>query len=134
MGGRGIIVCDNWRTSFPAFLKSLGDCPPKMSVDRKDNNGNYSCGDCDQCRANGWPMNCRWATALEQVINSDNHIIRITIDGETKLLRELLAESGVTVSAYHARVATGWNQIKAATQPMKKKTIASCSPATAVEG
>lgn len=68
--GRGIVVCDGWRTSFDAFLKSVGSRPMhELSIDRIDNDGNYSCGECEQCKANGWPMNCRWATAREQILN-----------------------------------------------------------------
>lgn len=68
--GRGIVVCDGWRVSFDAFFKSVGPRPMhELSIDRIDNDGNYSCGECDQCKANGWPMNCRWATAREQVLN-----------------------------------------------------------------
>lgn len=58
-GGRGIEVCDEWRTSFKSFFDFIGPRPtPKHSIDRyPDNDGNYE------------PGNVRWATAKEQAAN-----------------------------------------------------------------
>ena len=69
-GGRGIKVCKKWKKSFPSFFADMGDKPSsKHSIDRIDNDGNYSCGRCLDCLANRWPSNCRWATAQQQAIN-----------------------------------------------------------------
>jgi hypothetical protein len=70
-GGRGIVVCHGWRNSFESFLADMGPKPAWATggIDRIDNNGNYSCGHCDECLASGWPMNTRWATSSQQARN-----------------------------------------------------------------
>lgn len=74
-GGRGITVCRRWRRKkegrgFIAFLQKMGPRPSLLySLDRIDNDGNYSCGDCSECMAKGWPFNCRWADRKTQASN-----------------------------------------------------------------
>lgn len=67
-GGRGITICDHWH-EFKNFLADMGEKPPGLSIDRINNDGNYSCGKCEQCLASGWRANCRWATQSEQEAN-----------------------------------------------------------------
>jgi len=62
-GGRGIRMCERWRTNFSNFLADMGIKPPGTSLDRFPNpDGNYE------------PGNCRWASRAEQRGNRGNDI------------------------------------------------------------
>lgn len=56
-GGRGISVCKRWLV-FEHFLADMGVRPDGMSLDRKDNNGNYD------------PGNCEWVNRFAQMKNT----------------------------------------------------------------
>ena len=75
-GGRGIKMCDRWLCSFIAFLEDMGYKPsPQHSLDRIDNNGDYT------------PENCKWSTIKEQ--NSNRRIHYMTALDYEALLNEL---------------------------------------------
>lgn len=78
-GGRGIRVHDRWLV-FDNFFSDMGECPPGLSIERRDNNGDYE------------PNNCYWATRLEQNSNTrKNRLIIIHNRSQTmsQWLREL---------------------------------------------
>lgn len=71
-GGRGIIICDSWQNSYKSFAKwaKTNGYTDSASIDRIDNNGDYT------------PENCRWTDAKEQARNRRNNVL-ITYRGET---------------------------------------------------
>lgn len=83
-------MCSGIKDDYLAWKALLGVCPPdKVSVGRIDNDGNYSCGKCHECLANGWPMNLRWETWEEQ---TNNQTRSIHFDG--KSVAQIATEQG----------------------------------------
>lgn len=103
---RGIMVCEEWRHDFAAFLRELGRRPSnRHSVDRINTNGNYE------------PGNCRWATSSEQARNRrSNHII--TSNGDTRLAIEWSESTGLLLTTITSRVQRGWSGHDAVTTPL----------------
>lgn len=84
-GGRGISVCKGWRDSFENFYRDMG-LSSLLTLDRIDNDGNYSCGKCDDCLANGYKSNCRWASRELQSLNKRDTKL-IEYNGEKMTLK-----------------------------------------------
>lgn len=93
-GGRGIKVCDRWAKSFVNFYKDMGDKPPGMSLDRIDNDRDYSSD------------NCRWATPLQQSQNNSRNIF-IEYHGKTKTVCEWADEFKIPRSTLTVRLKKG---------------------------
>lgn len=102
-GGRGIVCCKEWLESFEAFYRDLGPSPSDIhQIDRINNNGNYE------------PGNVRWVIPSQNAWNQRRTIV-ITIDGETKPLKQWYNELNPSVSynVVRSRITRGWSPVKA---------------------
>lgn len=96
-GGRGILMCDEWKGSFEAFYRDMGQRPsPEHSLDREDNDKGYD------------KDNCRWATWEEQNNNRRNNT-KYTHDGKTLTLPEWSRELGIELHTLKNRIWQGWS-------------------------
>jgi hypothetical protein len=81
-GGRGITICEQWRSSFESFFRDMGPRPLGCSLERIDNAGNYE------------PGNCRWATQSEQMNNTASNIL-VEYAGQSMTLMQLATQLGI---------------------------------------
>lgn len=108
-GGRGITVCSRW-DDFLLFLADMGTRPDNHSIDRIDNNGNYT------------PDNCRWATNHQQARNKRNNV-NITWDGRTQCLSDWANELGMSKATISQRL-DKWGVERTMTQPLQRNSHA----------
>lgn len=107
-GGRGILVCAEWRKDFAAFLADVGPRPSAHhSLDRIDNNGNYE------------PGNVRWATPSTQMRNVRRNRL-VKVDGRLITLAEAAERAPVPYNTVLYRLRRGWSVENAVSMPAKK--------------
>lgn len=95
-GARGIVVCEQWRSSFTQFRIDMGVRPDGTTLDRIDNDAGYS------------PENCRWATQDQQAANKRNTFY-VQENGETHKVLSLRLAAVVKYSTLSARIRRGWS-------------------------
>lgn len=111
-GGRGIRVCARWKfgsgelSEFECFALDMGKRPsPLHTLDRRDNDGNYT------------PRNCRWATPAEQARNRRTTILNeravIEIRRSDEPCPVLATKYGCGPGAiYNVRSRRSWREIQ----------------------
>lgn len=104
-GGRGITIDPLWTESFQAFYTDMGDCPPRHTLDRINNDGPYA------------KWNCRWATPAEQVMNRRTTSI-LTHNGRTQTAMAWANEFGIRPTTLARRIRDGWTPKRALMTPV----------------
>ena len=85
-----------WREDFAQFFADMGEPEPLMTIDRIDNNLDYS------------KENCRWATRSEQQKNRNCYRF-ITLNGITKTVMEWSDITGISHQTIYNRMDLGWD-------------------------
>lgn len=112
-GGRGILVCERWRTDFTAFLADMGPRPSRdHSLERVDNDLGYE------------PGNVVWATRVEQQNNRHNNV-RVTVNGETLTATQLARKHGINDATMFNRLRAGKSgaDLIAPARPYKRGSV-----------
>lgn len=99
-GGRGIKVCEEWKSSLRAFIFWAAENKYRvgLTIDRYPNtDGDYE------------PINCRWAT-MEQQNRNKSGLVQVTAWGETKCAAEWADDARCVVKypTALARIHSGW--------------------------
>lgn len=89
-GKRGIRVCRRWH-SFKNFIADMGLKPDTLTLERKNNDGNYE------------KRNCVWATKREQNRNHSRNRM-ICFQGRTQLIADWARERGFSHSTLTHRL------------------------------
>lgn len=115
-GARGIKICDEWLgekgfETFYEWSKEHGYIEEadgrQNSIDRIDNDGDYS------------PDNCRWVNNIVQSNNRRGNVF-VEYQGEKKTIAEWAREKGITHGALASRIKRGWDIERALTEPMHR--------------
>jgi hypothetical protein len=107
-GGRGIVVCERWMSSFDDFLLDVGARPTcDHSIDRISNDGNYE------------PGNVRWSTREQQSRNKGctrfaEH------NGERRSLAEWSEILDIDYHLLHGRLRSGLTLTESISKPKRK--------------
>lgn len=108
-GGRGIIVCDEWKQNYEKFRDWALENGYRegLSIDRINVDGPYS------------PENCRWADTYTQLNNTRrNHYLEF--QGEVHSVSEWSRIVGISVGCLFSRLRRGWSVERILTEPVKK--------------
>jgi hypothetical protein len=109
-GGRGITICNEWLNNSKSFFDWAIKAGYRegLTLDRIDNNGNYS------------PENCRWATMKEQQNNRRNNHLYF-IEGVGNTIGEWATSLNISVNTLFKRLKMGWSEEKTFTTPCDKR-------------
>lgn len=95
-GGRGIFVCDRWKT-FINFYEDVAPVPNNASIDRIDNDKGYSL------------ENIRFASAKTQRINQSSRVLWATIDNRTQCISDWIKEKRLPRGRVYYLIDSGYS-------------------------
>ena len=92
-GGKGITVCEEWKSDFMNFYHWAinNGYEDRLSIDRIDSDGNYC------------PENCRWADYKTQNNNTSRNRL-LTYNGKTKTMSEWSDELNIPYARLNSRI------------------------------
>lgn len=108
-GGRGILICEEWRNNFENFYNWAinNGYDDNLTIDRIDVNGDYC------------PENCRWANRIQQANNKSNNT-KIKYNNEEHTLAEWARILGYSYSTMRHRYYRNWDVEKMMQQPQRR--------------
>lgn len=117
-GAVGRFVC-NGLMEFKHFYKIMGEPPTTThTLDRENNNGNYTCGVCDDCLKNNYQPNVRWATPKQQSQNVKTNFI-VNYNGKEMCLVEACRMANLPYKTIFSRIRVcGWDVNAALNTPL----------------
>lgn len=121
-GGRGIVVCREWKDDFGAFYGwAISNGWQKgLEIDRENNDLGYE------------PSNCRFVTGRVNVYNRSN-TLKVIYKGEEMTLLDLETLSGIPSNRLYQRIHVyGWAAERAAMQPLRNSAKRNSSRSNAV--
>ena len=110
-GGRGIVVCDEWKCNYQSFKEwaLLSGYADELTIDRIDNDGNYE------------PDNCRWVSREQQMLNKSNNRL-LTYNGKTMTITEWSKLTGIDRRLIGSRIDRyHWTVERALTTPVQSR-------------
>lgn len=108
-GGRGIIVCQEWKNDFGIFFQWAieNGWQKGLEIDRENNDLGYE------------PGNCRFVTGRVNVYNRSN-TLKVIYKGEEMTLLDLETLSAIPSNRLYQRIHVyGWTAERAAMQPLR---------------
>lgn len=109
-GGRGIVICDEWKEDFTNFYNWANEngYSDELTIERKDCNGNYE------------PSNCCWITQFEQHGNTRRNKF-IEHNNEKHTVAEWARIKNMHPQTIWSRIRLGWNIDDAIEKPIMSK-------------
>ena len=107
-GGRGITVCQRWHEVANFIADMSPGYRPGLSIDRRNNDGDYS------------PSNCRWTTKTVQA-NNTRASIYVEIDGRRATIAVWARRFGINPQTVYARIRAGWDVAEALRHPVLRR-------------